>query len=92
MSIQTENVDVIERITNAALGLMVRRANAMTSDVTFTHADIVTAVVTDPAGETAHYFAQLIAWGIEWMHTFRSMPELLDIFGTDRVARVGGDV
>ena len=71
----------VKRITNAAIDLMVRRANVTDAYQTFTSENIVSAVVSDPLGETARYLAQLIAWGVEWLRAFRTMPELLAVWG-----------
>ena len=79
-------VDVLDRIVDAALDLMVRRANSTDAYATYTKADVLSVIASDQLGETARYFAQLVAWGIEWLTTFREVPELLDTFG----ARKGG--
>jgi len=56
---------MVTGIVDTALGLMARRASAMTVGRDFTTADIVSAVIADPAGETAHYLATLIATGLD---------------------------
>ena len=72
----------IERVVGLALETMAHRANTLTPYGNFTAAQIAAAAAADPLGETGHYLAQLIAWGIEWLDAFNSTPELLEVFGT----------
>jgi hypothetical protein len=92
MNAQGQRVDVlavdethIVRITDKAMEMMARRANAMTPYGNVTACDIASTVAADPTGDTAFYLAQLIAWGIEWFINFRRVPELLQIWGEKHV-------
>lgn len=71
----------IEQVTNSAIALMVKRANTTTPNGSFNASHIVAAVIENPAGETAFYLAQLIAWGIDYLFMFRKYPDLLGVFG-----------
>jgi len=73
----------VERVTDVALATMVRRANAMTPYGEVTAAQIAATVAADPLGDTAHYLAQLIAWGVEYLVMFKRHPDLLEVFGTE---------
>lgn len=91
MNTETQKVDVLAvteghvmRITDKAMEVMARRANALTAYGHFTSRDIATTVANDPSGETARYLAQLIAWGIEWLINFREIPELLDLWSAPK--------
>jgi hypothetical protein len=63
----------VEKITNAALTLMAKTASNLEPGEKFAPADIVAAIVSDPAGETAHYLANLIATGIGHYQLFAEM-------------------
>jgi len=88
---ETQKVDVLAvteghvmRITDKAMEVMARRANAMTAYGHFTSSDIAATVANDPTGDTARYLAQLIAWGIEWLINFREIPDLLEVWGSEK--------
>ena len=67
------NQSAVERITNAALGIMAKRASHLEPGESFTASDIVATVAADPLGDTAHYLANLIVTGVEHYGLFRDM-------------------
>lgn len=63
----------IERITDAALAIMAKRASNLEPGESFTPADIAATVAADPLGNTALYLASLIVTGIQHYCLFREV-------------------
>jgi hypothetical protein len=68
----TINAVVVQKITDAALEFMAKRASNLEPGESYTTADIAATVVADPTGNTALYLAKLIVTGVEHYGLFRS--------------------
>lgn len=74
----TISTQAVEKITNLVIGQMV--AEAAYKGEAVTGADIVTAVLTDPAGATAQFFNASVADSVAMFFKLQNNPELLAIF------------